>query len=724
MLGSKDPFGCVASMPGCRKHFEPPLCRYHAANVVLHASVCAALVILLRELSFSEPQVWLASSFFAVHPVHVEVIAGVVSRADLLSGMFYVGSLVAYIRGVKIGHARAGTMYRVLGYALWIAATLSKEVGFTVLAGFVFAEILFTHSKASPKSHLLSNKLQLQSLLHISISFIVAAIFMYFRLSLHRGAPLYQWTVMENQFSLMPNSLSRLLSILNTHAVYANLLIWPASLSFDHGFATLPVIHSPFDSQNWKWISLYVTFISLVTVCILKNKRRALWGVGIAVASFVPASNILIFVGTEVAERLLYIPTLGMSVALAALLNADEILVHPAQRLFCLLPVTRKLLSNPQNVPPVKRRHWVAFVMLLAFITGFAARSFTRCEDWRTEVGLYEAGVKTHPRSMKALNNYANLLMNKGGTANLVKAKSLLDRAIAIQPMSPALHNLGLTFKAMGNMTEALRSFWRAVGNNKTAPCTCYMDLAEIYMEDVRALDSDSLVETSSELLAMEPVEAAQFWEASVHQHFALSKPGGRRSANMVKALTERASSCSQPTFRLAMLRTHITSCLGSPIGAVQECSNALARARTAEEQASAHSLLGLLSQDIASTYQAEFHLKAAMSTAVAPSASHYTNYGIFLGHQGKYEKAEKFHIDALGLAKTNEEAGVILNNLMEVLFMGGKFQRVIDLATTHAQVNTSSFLSGRIQDAQTALTFSSSVLNAVNAIKSSQTAI
>ena len=687
---------------------------YHALNVLLHSLVCASLVFLLRELAFSGSQIIVASSIFSVHPVHVEVIAGIVSRADLLSGLLYLWSMWFYLRGLRANSNRHSMLHRTTAYLLWLAATLSKEVGFTGLAGFVLAELLFIKRPQSGAAPWPFYRLQsARTVGHIMLAFVVALTFMHFRLALHNGAPLYQWTQMENQFSLMPNSLPRILSILNTHAVYLGLLVWPASLSFDHGFATLPVIENLVDVRNIPWALVYVAFCLFVMVCVMKKKRRALWGAGIAVASFLPASNLFLFVGTEVAERLLYIPTIGIAVSAAALIDGDAVVAQPLRALARILPgkCGQPLERGKVNATvQVHKSGWLLCFTFCAVVMGFALRSFSRGEDWRTELGLYQAGVKTHPRSMKALNNYANLMMNKGGSDNLEVAQSLLERAIAIAPLPPAQHNLGLTLKAMGNTTGALHLFWHAVSNRKTAPCTCYMDLAEMYLNDVRALDSKSRPGTSSALLAIEPAEARQFWEDSRHQHVNVSQGSAERSINMLKALVEHASSCSSRTNRLAMLRAYTSSLLGAPSWALQEASHALVMAASDPERAQAESLAGLLSMELTDQTAAEKHLQAA--TQLQPTeAAHYTNLGILFLQTGNLPKAEAAQRRALELSSSATSRSAVLNNLMETLFIDGNFQGIIELASVYSEVHTSQILKQRVVFASEALAFVNRVL-------------
>lgn len=77
---------------------------YHAANVLLHCAVTYLVYALCRTLSAGRrppAAAVAAASVFAVHPVHAEAVAGVVGRADLLSGLFYVAAFLCYVAHVR-----------------------------------------------------------------------------------------------------------------------------------------------------------------------------------------------------------------------------------------------------------------------------------------------------------------------------------------------------------------------------------------------------------------------------------------------------------------------------------------------------------------------------------------------------------------------------------------------------------------------------------------------
>ncbi len=95
---------------------------YHLVNILLHAAAAVMVAIILRRLAV--PGAYLAAAIFALHPVQVESVAWIAELKNTLSGVFYLGAMMAYLH---FDQTRKTPWY--LGaLALFLLGLLSKTI--------------------------------------------------------------------------------------------------------------------------------------------------------------------------------------------------------------------------------------------------------------------------------------------------------------------------------------------------------------------------------------------------------------------------------------------------------------------------------------------------------------------------------------------------------------------------------------------------------------------
>ena len=104
---------------------------YHVVNLALHLVNSLLVWRLMARLAI--PGAWLIAAVFAVHPVHVESVAWIIERKDLLSGLFYLTAFLTWMRFVETPTVRG----YVLALALFVAGMLSKSIVVTLPAALL-----------------------------------------------------------------------------------------------------------------------------------------------------------------------------------------------------------------------------------------------------------------------------------------------------------------------------------------------------------------------------------------------------------------------------------------------------------------------------------------------------------------------------------------------------------------------------------------------------------
>jgi protein O-mannosyl-transferase len=190
---------------------------YHLANVLLHALVCALVLVLFRSIfDGQEAPAVLAAVIYTVHPVHVEPVAALVGRADLLSGLFTVLALLCTLK-TKSTRTPKKLLNHTAALVCSVAAAASKETGITVLGvmcAFECIDLLQRywctqkHSKTVTAKAVTACKQcwQIEGVVpavRIATSVVLAVAIVCGHVMLHQGAPLRPWSILENDIAVM-----------------------------------------------------------------------------------------------------------------------------------------------------------------------------------------------------------------------------------------------------------------------------------------------------------------------------------------------------------------------------------------------------------------------------------------------------------------------------------------------------------------------------------------
>ena len=206
------------------------------------------------------------------------------------------------------------------------------------------------------------------------------------------------------------------------------LLLSPNDLCCDWTMGSIPLITSLADPRNLSTIIFIVAFFNVVFVGLFRRGGDVvLLSVALISIPFLPASNLFFPVGFVIAERVLYIPSMGFC-----------LLVSFGYSRLCQKKVfNRKLLKS--------------FVVFLICI--HSAKTIFRNFDWKDESAIFLSGLRVNVNNAKLWNNVGHALEGKGRYDEALKYFSVASK---VQPDDVGAHiNVGRTLNNLGLYDES-----------------------------------------------------------------------------------------------------------------------------------------------------------------------------------------------------------------------------------------------------------------------------
>jgi hypothetical protein len=353
-----------------------------------------------------------AGLVFAVHPVHVEAVANVSGRAELLAAAFGLGALLVHAR-FRGGDGKATLAGSILAAFLLFLACLAKESAVMLAAVLVYGEALRGRSRFDIGRA-------------CAVAGLPVLVFLALRVGVLGSLTLREDAVTALENPVVGQSLPvRGLTALAVVARGAGLLLLPLRLTPDYGFAHLEPVGFLLDPAALAGFALVVA--AAIALLLLPRKRpAAALGVVLLVAPWLLVSNLFVTIGTIFGERLLYLPSAGF--ALLAGVGASSLYAHARARSFLV----------------------TAGAAILLF---WGWRSVTYAETWKDDLTLFTAAERVAPRSVRVLSNLGVELALRG---RLEEAEARLVRAHELAPwVVPVRINLAGVYRQQGRHAEA-----------------------------------------------------------------------------------------------------------------------------------------------------------------------------------------------------------------------------------------------------------------------------
>jgi len=410
---------------------------HHATNVVLHTIAALLLFRALRQMTGAFWKSAIVAALFAVHPLHVESVAWVSERKDVLSAVFFFLMLDAYVR-----YARASSITRYLVVtALFVAGLMSKPMLVTVPIVLLlldywplrrFEQISSTRGKAK----ILQSDNQRRIIRRLFLEKIPLLIF-------SAGVGIVTFVLQKRAVGALPPLpfLWRAENAVTTYVVYAWKTLWPTRLAvfYPHPNDTL---------ATWQ-VVLTIAFLLAITFAAIvwREKRPYLFtGWFWYLIMLVPVIG-LVQVGEQGhADRYTYLPSIGLF--LIAVWAAGEVAAVGQVRLW----------------------RGVATAGIVVIVTALACTAFTQTSYWRNSETLWTHALAVTTDNDFAHNNLGYLCVDRG---ELDKAMSHFEAASKIRSGKLDPHykmgtafvemNLGDALARKGQPDEAMAHFEQAI---------------------------------------------------------------------------------------------------------------------------------------------------------------------------------------------------------------------------------------------------------------------
>jgi tetratricopeptide (TPR) repeat protein len=424
----------------------------HFVNVLLYVLTCCVTLLLLRYFIFpgAPATAFIASLIFSVHPIHTEAVANIKGRDEILSWLFLALLLYTLFKAIQEKQIPKRVLWIGLSCFCYILALLSKETGLTFLAIIPLSLYYFTKLRGSK---IVAYTLPFLGV--IVLYFLMRISFTNFGLK----ATTESTEILNDAYLYADTFQKKYATIIMVLGMYIKLLFWPAPLSYDYSYNQIP--YSSFsDFKFWLAFVVQVALLgfSFYSLFIKKEKNTIAYGILFYFISISIVSNIFINLGAILGERLLFQPSFGFAVAIAALV------IGGLERFTDISFSARKVVLQTALV----------FVTLV-----FSAMTFKRNAEWKNNETLFTADVKKCPNSAKTNRAVGRIKMIKAinekfdSTARknyLLEAAQYIQQSIKIYPKYiDANVDLGTVLFFMQRYREA-DEVWRQARNINPIP--------------------------------------------------------------------------------------------------------------------------------------------------------------------------------------------------------------------------------------------------------------
>ena len=409
----------------------------HGINIFLFSITCLLLYHLLKKtlpdkfalnvLGTGIDIPFIATLLYAAHPLHVEAVANIKGRDEIMCMLFSLAALLAALQYVKSGRWQ----HLLWGALVFELALFSKENAVTFFAVIPLTFFFFTNARV--KNYIIT----------LGVYLIPFIIFLVLRNAYTKAAITQESAEILNTPFLLATTAEHYATVILTFLLYFKLLLVPHPLTTDYYYNQIPYV-------NFADIRVLLSIVINIGLLLyaFKNwskKTIPVYAILFFYITFSISSNLLFTVGTLMNDRLVFMSSLG----------------------FCLL--VAYLLVHYQKAMGFSK--YAPVLVLFALLFLYSVKTIARNAEWKNNLVLFEKDIHNSPNSARMHKIYAAELTQKALSLEDTVARNILldssidqaNEALRIYPshaqswlvLGNALQGRGRYFEAITAMQKA-----------------------------------------------------------------------------------------------------------------------------------------------------------------------------------------------------------------------------------------------------------------------------
>jgi tetratricopeptide (TPR) repeat protein len=388
---------------------------YHFINVLFYAISCLLLFLVLCKL-FEDQNLlfpFICALLYTAHPIHTEVVNNIKSLDEILCFLFGLGSIWFFLKNALSG----SKLFLLAGAISFFLALLSKENGISFLLIIPLTLFFFTSTSLRKIFTVFLTPLVLTG------AWLLLRNIVFEDLPLNTGNT---GSILNNTLNAATDTGSRYATAFYILLKYIGLLIFPHPLSYDYSFSQINIQNS--SSPLALFGILFYTGIAIYALLNLKKKSIVAYGILFFLITLAPVSNLFFLLAATMAERFMYIPSLGFCIVLTYFLIR--------------LSKTEYLKNSFQNLFAFFAAHKTVFLVVLLMVALYYYKTKQRSLDWKDSLTLFSRDAETSGNSARTNQSLGSALMLsamkipniQSRSDTFTMSKNYLKKALSIYP--------------------------------------------------------------------------------------------------------------------------------------------------------------------------------------------------------------------------------------------------------------------------------------------------